>query len=189
MINNEYSDKYYSPDMNLHFSSSNEVSAEAGGDLRVVIVCEDAATTDKAADILRLLSRRLKDEAGRLFYQWWNFEFLAVPELGASFAAQTAAADMIIIGVHRGLGFPEPFAAWLRLLPELRKQRSGALVALLDPALEEWNSEPEMLSGLRQAATLSCLDFFATRAAAVTEAAAASILCQERPPGRQQRRR
>jgi hypothetical protein len=152
--------------MKLQLKSAKEVSYEEGRDLRVVILCEDAATTDKAVDILQFLHRQLEDEAGRLFYQWWNFDFLSVPELGEQFVKQTAAADLIIIGFRARPELPEQFITWLRGLPDLRKQRSGAMIALLDSALADSNSEPEMFSELKHAAALSRLDFFATRAAA-----------------------
>jgi hypothetical protein len=158
------------PNMDLVFESSHEVSSGKGRDFRVVILCEDAASTDKACDVLRLLRHNLKEEAGRLLYQWWNFEFLAVQELWDMFAEQTAAADMIIIGLPEQLLFPERFATWLQRLPELRKTFPGAMIAVLDSAPQDPGAEPEICSQLQQAAVLSRMDFFATPTAAGMQA-------------------
>lgn len=158
--------------MELLLKNANEAPFEDGRDFRVVILCEDAATTDKASEVVQLLGRQLKSEAGRLLYQWWNFEFLATPELWGKFSAQAAGADVIIIGLHERLVFPEKIAAWLQLLPGLRKMRPGALVAVLDPGLAASDAGAAMVSQLKQAAALSRLDFFTTRAAERVDAEA-----------------
>lgn len=149
--------------MDLIFTSSTEVSSRQGRYFRVVILSEDVDSTDKACDILRLLRRQLKREPGRLLYQWWNFAFLSVRELWDTFAAQTAEADMIIIGLHEGLLFPERFAAWLQQLPELRRACPGAMIAVRDASPLATEAEPEMFSQLHRAAVLSRMDFFDTR--------------------------
>ncbi len=154
--------------MDLIFTSSTEVSSRQGRYFRVVILSEDVASTDKACDILRLLRRQLKREPGRLLYQWWNFAFLSVRELWDTFAAQTAEADMIIIGLHEELVFPERFAAWLQQLPELRRTWlwPGAMIAVRDASPLATEAEPEMFSQLQRAAVLSRMDFFDTRTSA-----------------------
>ena len=156
--------------MELMFKSPKAPPFEEGKDLCVLILCENATTTHKACDVLHLLGRNLKAEAGRLFYQWWNFEFLAAKELWEVFAAEAAAADMIIIGVYAQLDLHEMFDAWLKRLPELRKMHPGAIIAVLDPILVTAESEPEVLSQIKQVAALSRMDFFATHAAEGMEA-------------------
>ena len=151
--------------MDFRFECGGGAPFEAGRDLRAVVLCEDNVTTDKAVDVLHLLHRQLKDEAGRLFYQWWNFEFLAVPELSERFVAQTGAADLIIVGIHKRLAFPARFTDWLERLPELRQKRTGAMVVLLDSAGEAPEWELAMFAQLKAAAALSWMDFFATGAA------------------------
>ena len=59
--------------MDLRFNNSNEVSFEEGTDLRIVVLCEDLATTAIACKVLRLLNRQLRHEAGRLLYQYEPF--------------------------------------------------------------------------------------------------------------------
>ena len=67
---------------------------------------------------------------------------------------------MIIVGVHDWLVFPESLAVWLQQLPALRKQRPGAMIAVLDPAANTPDAEPEVILQLKQASALSRMDFF-----------------------------
>jgi hypothetical protein len=156
--------------MELIFKCENEPSFEAGRDLSVLILCEDAATTDRACDVLQLLDRQLKAEAGRLFYRWWNFAFLAAGELSELFMAEAAAADMIIVGVNEWLAQDDRFGAWLQRLPALRQARPGALIAVLDARADAPNAVTELQSQLQQAAAASRMDFLATRTTTGTHA-------------------
>src|ERR1017187_5882789 len=46
-------------------------------DLRVLIACEDSAAAGQACAVLECLGRNCEPD-GRLIYQWWNFEVLAI---------------------------------------------------------------------------------------------------------------
>jgi hypothetical protein len=150
--------------MKLVFKNPNEAPYEPGKDLSVVISFPDSTTAERANEILQQLGRNLKGEEGRLFHQWWNFEVLAFTSLRELAAAEAAAADMIIIGVHDEEELPETVADWMKRWLGLRKDHPGALVALLDAEPEKVNGSEGILSQLKQAAAMGQLDFFATRA-------------------------
>lgn len=53
--------------MKLVFKSPAKVPDADGNDFRLLAVCADVATTDRAFDVMRLLGNVLKADAGRLF--------------------------------------------------------------------------------------------------------------------------
>ena len=150
--------------MKLVLKNPNEAPYEAGKDFSVVISFADSAMAERAGDVLQLLGRNLKMEEGRLFHQWWNIDVLAFTSLRELAAAEAAAADMIIIGIPEGRELPEMIAGWKTRWLNLRKDRPGALVALLDPHLKKSDASQGILSQLKQAAALGQMDFFATQA-------------------------
>lgn len=143
--------------------SPNEAPYEAGRDFSVVIACADSSAAAPACEVLELIEENLTDE-GRLFYQWWNFEVLTIHSLRELAAAEAAMADIIIIGLHEGQGLPQEVSDWMKQWLGLRKNRPGALVALLDSYLKTTDASQEILSHLKQAAAFGHMDFFATRA-------------------------
>lgn len=149
--------------MKMVLKSPNEAPYEAGKDFSVVIACADSATAGPACEVLELIEENLTDE-GRLFYQWWNFEVLAVSSLRELAAAEAATADIIIIGLHEGQRLSPEVSDWMKQWLGLRKNRPGALVALLDSDLKTTDASQEILAHLKQAAAFGHMDFFATRA-------------------------
>ena len=149
--------------MHSGLNSPNEAASGAAGDFSVVIACEDSATAPSACEVLGLLEQDLKAE-GRLTYRWWNFELLACTAFHETAAAEAATADMIIIDVHAGRELPQEVTAWMNQWLPLRKNRPGALVAVLDSDLQKPDASPEILAQLKRVAALAHLDFFATRA-------------------------
>lgn len=149
--------------MKMVLKSPNEAPYEAGKDFSVVIACADSSTVAPACEVLELIEEILTDE-GRLFYQWWNFEVLTVNSLRELAAAEAATADIIIIGLHEGQGLPQEATDWMKQWLGLRKNRPGALVALLDSDLKTTDASQGILAHLKQAAAFGHMDFFATRA-------------------------
>ena len=128
-----------------------------------MIACEDSGTAAPACEVLELVERNLKNE-GRLNYLWWNFEVLAIPALRELAAAEAAAADMIIIGIHESRELPPVVTDWMHQWLPLRKDRPGALVAVLDSDLNKPVASQGLLTQLEQVAALGQMSFFATRA-------------------------
>jgi len=149
--------------MDLVLKTPDEAPYKAEKDFSVVISCDDA-TAARACEILQLLNKNLKPEGGRLLYQLWTVETLAFVELQELAAVEAAAADMIIIGVRdKGRELPGTVDAWIKRWLDLRKNRPGALVAVLE-ADPKSAAAQGMLSQLRAAAAVGHLDFFVTGA-------------------------
>ena len=137
-----------------------EAPYKAEKDFSVVIACADI-TAARACEILQLLNKNLKLEAGRLLYQLWTIEALAFANFQELAAVEAATADMIIIGVRDGLKLPGMIADWMKRWLALRQGRPGALVGVLEADLKSADGQG-ILSQLRAAAALVHMDFFAT---------------------------
>jgi len=150
--------------MNLVLKSPNVPPCEAGKDISAVVLCEDA-TSMTACEVLQLLRQNLKEAEGRLLYNFWNIEALAFPTYREMAAAEAADGDMIIVSIHEAPELPEVFRLWMKRCLDLRKNRPGALVAVLDSDLKKPVADAGMFSELKEAATVASMDFFATRKA------------------------
>ena len=148
--------------MKLVLKSPSQAPCEAGRDLSVVISFDGAATAGRACEVLKRLGRNLKKEKGSLFHQWWNIETLAFTSLRERAAVEAAGADLILLGLRGGGELPETVAAWIKRLMVLRKDRPGALLAILDSDRNSPEASQGMLSQLQQAGASGCLDFFST---------------------------
>lgn len=149
--------------MNMVLKTPNEAPYEAGKDLNVMVLGEDTVMAGKAYEILEDLELSFPEE-GRLIHQWWDFEVLAFMALRELAAIEAATADIIIIGLRQGRELPEMVNAWIKRWLDLRKDRPGALVALLDANLHETDAMQRLLARLKQVAAEGHLDFFAKRA-------------------------
>jgi hypothetical protein len=149
--------------MNLVLKNSSEAPCKTGKDFNVVAMCGHE-TAPKACEVLQLVQKNLEEEEGRLIYQWWTYEFLEVNEFLDLAAFEAAQADMVIIGIHEGRELPEAVAVWINRWIGLRKDRPGALVAVLDSDRKMPYSARGILSQLKQAAALGKMDFFVTQA-------------------------
>jgi hypothetical protein len=149
--------------MDLVLKSPDDAPYEAGRDFSVMISFDDSVSAERADEVLELLDQHLKEEQGRLFHQWWNTEVLAFTSMRELAAAEAAWADMIIIVIREGPALPETVAAWMKRSLDLRKDRPGALVAMLDSDLPKPDTSQGVVSQLQQAAAAGHMDFFATR--------------------------
>jgi len=149
--------------VNPGYNSPNEAPYEEGKDFRVVIACEDSSTAPSACEVLEMIEQNLKAE-GRLFYQWWNFELLAITSLRDLAAAEAATADMILIDIHDRRELPRMVTEWMNQWLGRRKDRPGALVAVVDSDLKKPAASREIISQLKQAAAVGHMDFFASQA-------------------------
>ncbi len=148
--------------MNLVLKSPDLAPYEAGKDLSAMVLSEDSALARSACEILKRLGLNLAEE-GRLIHQLWHPEFLIFNELRELAAVEAAAADIIMISVREGRELPEMIKRWVKRWLELRGDRPGALVAVLDSDLDEPDAARGILSQLKESAALGHLDFFATR--------------------------
>ena len=75
--------------------------------------------------------RELADE-WEFSLELWNFQVLAVPEIGNSAAKAAAQADFVILSMHRKAQLPDQTRDWIERWSELLADNKSALVALLD---------------------------------------------------------
>jgi hypothetical protein len=148
--------------MKQALNKPNDAPGEAGKrfGFNVVIACEDAATAAPACEVLGLV-QRLFEEEGRVIFRWWNFEVLAIASLRELASREAATADLIIVAAHDSRTLPPEVADWMKRWLELRKNRPGALVAVLHSALKKSDFSKGMLLQLKKTAALGHLDFFA----------------------------
>src|SRR6201981_1405335 len=66
----------------------------------VVIIYEDGAAGKRAKHFYDRVIRELVDECA-FSLELWNFQVLAVPEIGNSAAKAAAQADFVILSMHR----------------------------------------------------------------------------------------
>ena len=131
-------------------------------DLRVLIACEDSAAAGQACAVLECLGRNCEPD-GRLIYQWWNFEVLAITLLREMASREAAAADLVVIAVHGQGKLPRAVNAWITQWLNLRKGRRGALVALLDSDSKDSDDPTRLILQLKKSAALGQMDFFVNR--------------------------
>jgi hypothetical protein len=149
--------------MKLVLKGSNDPPCESGKDFSVMISFDDDVTAKRADEVLGMFEQNLKEEQGRLLHQWWNIDVLAFTSMGELAALEAAMADMIIVAIHDGQELPETVAIWMKRFLERRRDRPGALVAILASDPEMPDLSQGVLSQLKQAAALGHMDFFATR--------------------------
>jgi type II secretory pathway predicted ATPase ExeA len=165
--------------MNLVLKPPNDASYQAGKDFSVMISYDDSDAAGRADELLQRLGKNLEHEEGRLFHQWWNIEVLAFLLMRELAALEAATTDMIILVVREDRDLPDMVVAWMKRMLELRKDRPGALVVMLDSALENPGASREILLQLRQAAELGHMDFFATRLETARNAAPLLESCRQ----------
>lgn len=85
-------------------------------------------------------------------------------ELQELFRAEAAAADMIIVSSNASWDLPALVATLKDWLPDCRRQRPGALVALLAAEPGQADAVEALICQLEDAAVASRMDFFVNRA-------------------------
>ena len=119
----------------------------------VAIIYEDSAAGKRAKHFYDRMIRELVDECD-FSLELWNFQVLAVPEIGNSAAKAAAQADFVILSMHRKAQLSTQTRDWIERWSGLITDNKSALVALLD--------QPEIRRGM-VASTLDCLRKVADR--------------------------
>jgi hypothetical protein len=155
---------------------------EAARDLKVFVACENPAAAAQACDVLDRIGRNIEAD-GRLIYNWWNFEVLAIPSLKPLAGAEAAEADLIIVAAHDGSKVPKEIIDWLNSQLSMGTCRCRALVALLDSHGIRKTASLETLAPLKKIAKLCRIDFYAKGSVEELEAVLARGMCH-RPANR-----
>ena len=154
--------------MNLVQKAPCESPVEPGLDFNVAIVCA-YETSLKVCEVLQLLRRNLREEEGRLLYQLWNMDALAFAGDQDLAADEAAAADMVIVGIHKEHELLQTVGPWINRWISRRPGQPGALVVVLNADLNRSAAVRAAMARLKQAATAVEMDFFVTGAKVGTD--------------------
>ena len=124
----------------------------------VVMIYEDAITGRRGKLFYEKLVHELGSECD-FSLDIWNFEVLAVPEIGDLAARAAAQAELVILSSHGKAELPPGIRGWIERWPELITYSDPALVALLDEPKTR-RGAASTLAYLRSVADRNGIDFF-----------------------------
>jgi hypothetical protein len=124
----------------------------------VVIIYEDRTTGRRAKCFFDNLVHELENQCD-FELELWNFQVLAISEIGNSAARVAAQADFIIISLHGRTGLPAETRAWIETWSQRISNRDAALIALTDKSPTRVGAST--LAYLRGVAYRAGIDFFA----------------------------
>jgi hypothetical protein len=139
--------------------------AYAGPDLNdrpkfnVVIIYEDIAAGKRAKHFYDRVIRELVDECD-FSLELWNFQVLAVPEIGNSAAKAAAQADFVIVSMYRKAQLSGQTRDWIERWSGLISDSKSALVALLDQPGMKRGTAASTLDYLRKVADRKGISFY-----------------------------
>lgn len=111
-----------------------DARAGAPGQLRVVLLYEDAETGLRARGSLAAVEHRAAPEFG-FQTKLWRRDLLRAAWLREQAALDAAAAEVIIVSLHGQDGVPREVSDWLSRWQELKAERPYALGLLVDDAV------------------------------------------------------
>ena len=144
---------------------SSATDAHPGPDLderpkfNVVIIYEDIAVGKRAKHFYDRVIRELVDECD-FSLELWNFQVLAVPEIGNSAAKAAARADFVILSMHRKAQLSVQTRDWIERWSGLITDNKSALVALLDQLGMKRGTVASTLDYLRKVADRKGISFY-----------------------------
>jgi hypothetical protein len=127
--------------------------------LNVVIIYEDIAAGKRAKHFYDRVIREFVDECN-FSLELWNFQMLAVPEIGNSAAKAAAQADFVILSIHRKAQLSVQTRDWIERWSGLITDSESALVALLDQPGMKRGTAASTLDYLRKVADRKGISFY-----------------------------
>jgi hypothetical protein len=144
---------------------SSTTNAYRGSDLddrpkfNVTIIYEDGAAGKRAKHFYDRVIRELVDECD-FSLELWNFQVLAVPEIGNLAAKAAAQADFVILSMHRKAQLSAQTRDWIERWSGLITDNKSALVALLDQPGLKRGTIASTLDYLRKIADRKGISFY-----------------------------
>ena len=126
----------------------------------VVIIYDDSASGRRAKHFYDRAIQELADECDFSF-ELWNFEVLALPEIGNSVARVAAEADFVILSMHGKTQLSVQTRDWLEKWLNLIADHKPALIALLDRRVTKHATTASTLAYLRKIADRHEISFYA----------------------------
>jgi hypothetical protein len=124
----------------------------------VVVIYQDGITGRRGKLFYDKLVHELGTECD-FSLDIWNFEVLAVPEIGDLAARAAAQAALVILSFHGRAELPPEIRGWIQRWPKLITYNDPALVALLDEPKTK-RAASSTLAYLRSVADRNGVDFF-----------------------------
>jgi len=125
----------------------------------LAIIYEDGAAGKRAKHFYDRMIRELVDECD-FSLELWNFQVLAVPEIGNSAAKAAAQADFVILSMHRKAQLSTQTRDWIERWSGLITDNKSALVALLDQPGMKRGTVASTLDYLRKVAERKWISFY-----------------------------
>ena len=125
----------------------------------ITIIYEDDAAGKRAKHFYDRVIRELVDECD-FSLELWNFQMLAVPEIGNSAAKAAAQADFLILSMHRKAQLSAQTRDWIERWSGLITDNKSALVALLDQPGIRRGTIASTLGYLRKVADRKGISFY-----------------------------
>jgi len=125
----------------------------------VAIIYEDSAAGKRAKHFYDQVIRELVDECD-FSLELWNFQVLAVPEIGNSAAKAAAQADFVILSMHRKAQLSVQTRDWIERWSGLITDNKPALVVLLDQRGMKRGTVASTLDYLRKVADRKGISFY-----------------------------
>ena len=126
----------------------------------VVIIYEDRPTGRRAKYFYEKVVRALEDDCD-FNLELWNFQVLAISEIGNSAAQVVARADFVILSFHDKAGLPVEIRDWIETCSRLLTDTNAVLIALADKPETRGGVPVSTLAYLRTLAERAGIDFFA----------------------------
>jgi hypothetical protein len=132
-------------------------AAEVSRTCQILILCEDAAAYERAADICWRILVQLADDLDFSF-NCWSFIELNDPDCARSVLTTASVSDVILLAL-RSTNLPPVAAEWLEALAQNRLRAEGALALVLNEPPDSPAAVAKLVARLEQAARQMGMDF------------------------------
>ncbi len=124
---------------------------------QILILCEDFAAYERAADVCWRILVQLADDLD-FGFNHWNFIELADPDCARSVVKTANASDIILLSLH-GADLPPVAAEWLDAFSRRRLRAEGVLALVLNEPPGSSTAVAKLVARLEQSARGMGMDF------------------------------
>ena len=132
-------------------------ATQASRTCQILILCEDFAAYERAADMSWRILVQLADDLDFSF-KCWNFIELADPACASSIVSTAGVSDVILLSLH-GTDLPPVAAEWLDAIAGHRLQAEGVLALVLNEPPGSPEAVAKLVSRVEQSARQMGMDF------------------------------
>lgn len=132
-------------------------TSEVSRTCQILILCEDFAAYERAADVSWRILVQLADDLDFRF-NYWNFIELTDPDCARSVVKAANASDVILLSPH-GTDLPPVAAEWLETFAGNRLRAEGVLALVLNEPPGSATAVARLVERLEQTARKMGMDF------------------------------